>query len=150
MLAAFSCKKEINLVYQLDEVTLQQAEIEKNNVKTQLEFISIAYTDLFGTTISQHDLENMALAYDAFGDNKLMEDLIIRNLIVKNDNHIPETQDMRADPEGFVRDVYAGLFNREANEYELWYFTNLINEDTALTAELVYYSFLTADEYRTY
>ena len=45
---------------------------------------------------------------------------------------------------------YKKLFNRTPDEYELWFVTDMIQKDTALTAELIYFSLMTANEYRYY
>ncbi len=144
-----SCKKETSYVYQVNDVTVSQTDVNKENTKSVIEFISIAYSDIFGTTISQTDLENLSNMYDSFGDLKLMEDLIVRNFLNQT-NTIPSDQEMRADVNTFIKDTYHKLLNRDPNEFEIWYLTNEINEDTSITAELVYYGILTSDEYRTY
>ena len=144
-----SCKKETSYVYQVNDVNVSQTDVNKENTKSVIEFISIAYSDVFGTTISQNDLENLSNMYDSFGDLKLMEDLIIRNFLNQT-NTIPTDQEMKADVNTFIKDTYHKLLNRDPNEFEVWYLTNEINTDASITAELVYYGILTSDEYRTY
>ena len=76
-----SCKKDISYIYGVNDSTVNQPGVNKPNVKSTLEFISIAYSDLFGTSIGAGDLTDLSLCYVAFGDKKFTEDLIIRNFL---------------------------------------------------------------------
>jgi hypothetical protein len=51
-----SCSKEKDVIYDVNAVNVDDNSIDKSRAKTTSEFISIAYADLFGTTISQSDL----------------------------------------------------------------------------------------------
>lgn len=144
-----ACKKETTYVYDVNDVSISQEDVNKENTKSVIEFISITYSDIFGSTISQNDLEDLSDLYDSFGDLKLMEDLIVRNFL-NQPNTIPTDQEMRADISGFIKDTYHKLLNREPNEFENWYLTNTVESDTSITPELLYYGILTSDEYRTY
>ena len=97
----------------------------------------------------QRELDDINTAYLSFGDNKLIEDLIIRNFLTKP-NKIPTKSEMNADVEKFVSNTYKKLLNREPNEFEKWYLVDLIKKDATITPELFYYSILTSDEYRKY
>ena len=76
---AGGCKKETQYIYDVNPVTVEQEGGIKQHPKTTTEFISIAYSDLFGSTISNADLQKLNVAYSAFGDRKLIEDMIIKN-----------------------------------------------------------------------
>lgn len=145
-----SCKKEKEIVYGVNDVSVTQPGVNKPNVKSTFEFISIAYSDLFGTTISAGDLTDLSLAYLAFGDKKFIEDLIIRNFLKKTGVIIPTPTQMTADVPGFVKATYRKFYNRDPNEFEKWQVVNYINSTSTITPELVYYSFMTSDEYRYY
>ena len=73
-----ACKKEY--LFGVDDVDVVQNSASKNNVKTTTEFVSIAYSDIYGSTIPQVYLTKLSLAYLAFGDKKLVEDIIIKNM----------------------------------------------------------------------
>ena len=146
----FSCKKDQKYVYGVNDVTVTQPGANKPNVKSTIEFISIAYSDLFGTTISASDLTNLSLCYLAFGDKKFIEDLIIRNFLNKTGVIIPAQSQMSADVPAFVQATYRKFYNRDPNEFEKWQLVNYIQNNTSVTPELVYYSFMTSDEYRYY
>ena len=149
-----SCKKDkekvYDYVYNVNDEYVNQTGVNKPNVKSTLEFISIAYSDLFGTTIGQGDLTNLSLAYIAFGDRKFIEDMIIRNFLNKSGVIIPTKSEMTADVQTFVKNTYRKFYNRDPNEFEKWQIVNNINSDANATPELVYYAFMTSDEYRYY
>ncbi|MBT8195356.1 MAG: hypothetical protein HKO56_02215 [Bacteroidia bacterium] len=146
----FACTKEKTYLYEVNPVTVEQDGANKNNLKSDFEFISIAYSDLFGTTISRDDLVDLSLAYASFGDRKLVEDMIIRNFLNSSSVNIPTSTQMRSDIPQFISDTYGKLFNRAPNEFESWYVVNLIENDMSITSEIVYYSFMTSNEYRYY
>lgn len=146
----FSCKKDVSYIYDVNDVTVSQTGISKPNVKSTLEFISIAYSDLFGTTIGAGELTDLSLCYLAFGDKKFIEDLIIRNFLNKTGVIIPTQAAMTADVPAFVQATYRKFYNRDPNEFEKWQVVNYINGTATITPELVYYSFMTSDEYRYY
>lgn len=152
LLFAVSCKKEspTSYIYGVNTTTVSQDGVSKPNPKSTVEFISIAYSDLFGNTIDLNTLNELGTAYEAFGDKKLIEDLIIRNMLNAQQALIPSQASMSANVPAFIVSTYKKFYNREPNEFELWQFTNLINTDTSITPELVYYAFMTSNEYRYY
>lgn len=155
LMAAFGiggCKKDPpkSYIYGVNGMSVTQDGVAKPNVKSTVEFISIAYSDLFGNTIDQNTLTELGTAYMAFGDKKLIEDLIIRNFLNAQGASIPTVTEMNTDVPLFIVNTYKKFYNREPNEFELWQFTNLINSDTNITPELVYYAFMTSNEYRYY
>lgn len=149
-LAFVGCQKEKDIIYEVNDVNVSNPDGNKDNVKSLTEFISIAYTDLFGENISQAQLQTLAVPYAGFGDLKLIEDLIIKNFLNEPTVELPSSVEMRADVDAFVFESYQKLFNRDPNEFELWYVSNLIDENQDATPELVYYSLMTSNEYRYY
>jgi hypothetical protein len=149
--AGTSCKKAEDVyLYEVNEVTVNQPGVEKNNLKTELEFISLAYTDLFGATLSENQLYVLLNSYVSMGDKALISDIIIRNFLNDPGADIPSKQQMQQDPGSFISGAYKKFYLREPGEYERWYFINLIANDPDLTPEEIYYGFLTSDEYRFY
>jgi len=148
--AGNSCKKETDYIYGVTDVDLYPPGADKPNVKSTTEFISIAYSDIFGTTIPQDKLIKLQLAYSAFGDQKLIEELVVRNFLNQPANAIPTQAEMSANPEQFIKDTYIKFFSRKPDEYEFYYFKTTLAQDPALTPELVYYAMMTSNEYRYY
>ncbi|MEX1188826.1 MAG: hypothetical protein WED33_06165 [Bacteroidia bacterium] len=145
-----SCKKETVFVYEVDPVTSRKDDINKGIPKSTVEFISIAYSDVFGNTISQNNLSRLTLLYLAFGDKRLIEDLLVKNMLNSPNVSLMSNSQMRSDIPGFVQTIYSRLFNREPNELEAFSLEKSIIDDTELTPELIYYSMMTSDEYRYY
>jgi len=151
ILILFSCKKEKNVIYKLNDVIIEQNSANKDHLKSTTEFISIAYSDIFGTIISISKLSDLTQTYKAFGDKFLIEEMIIKNFLNEPTNLIPAIDTTSETAiENFVTDTYKKLYNRNPDEYELWFVADMITKDNDLTAELVYYSLMTSNEYRYY
>ena len=147
---AAGCKKENIYTYGVDEVDVQQPGANKPNVKSDLEIISIAHTDLFGTPIQPALLENMSQSYQAMGAKRLVIDMIILNFLNDPAVQIPSEASMRINSEQFVAECYARFFVREPGDFEQWLISDIIEKDASITPELVWYAFLTSNEYRYY
>jgi hypothetical protein len=145
-----SCKKETEFIYEVNDVQVSQEDIGKGIPKSTIEFLSIAYSDIFGSTISQNQLNRLSLLYLAFGDKKLLEDLLIKNMINRPESLLPSNQTMRADVDLFIVNAYQKLYNRSPNELEVFTLKKNINENAQMTAVMVYYAMMTSDEYRYY
>lgn len=147
---SIGCKKESNIIYQVNDVNVDKPNANKDYQKSLTEFISIAYTDLFGTNITQSELQTLAVPYAGFGDLKLIEDLIIKNFLNNQSVNIPSDSEMRDNVDQFLMDSYQKFYNRAPNEFELWHMNDLINDNTDITPELMYYAMMTSNEYRFY
>lgn len=146
-----SCKKdEKEYVYRINDIQVNQAGAEKPNVKTSTEYISIAYSDAFGANIPTSKLEELKKIYISFGDVAVTEDLIIRNFLGDGAVDLPTEESMNNNPEQFVIDTYKKIFNREPNEYEIWFVKDCIEKDSSVTPLVVYYSLMTSNEYRQF
>ncbi|MFQ3332690.1 MAG: hypothetical protein ACI84S_000490 [Thalassomonas sp.] len=151
VLALVSCKKEKKAVYALNDVNISQNSANKDHLKSTTEFISIAYSDIFGTVITTDKLADLSTMYRAFGDKKLIEEMVIKNFLNESTIQIPQIdRTSEITIQNFVSNSYKKLFNRTPDEYELWFVADMILKDDALTAELIYFSLMTANEYRYY
>ena len=151
ILLLFSCKKEKNVTYQLNDVTIENNLANKDHLKSTTEFISIAYSDIFGTVISTNKLADLTRIYKAFGDKKLIEQMVIKNFLNEPSIQIPQIDRSSISTiNSFVQNVYTKLYNRTPDEYELWFVADMITKDNDLTSELIYFSLMTANEYRYY
>ena len=151
ILLLFSCKKEKKITYQLNDVTIENNTANKDHLKSTIEFISIAYSDIFGTVISTNKLVELSQIYKAFGDKKLIEQMVIKNFLNEPSIQIPQIDRSSSGTINiFVQNMYTKLYNRTPDEYELWFVTDMIQKDTDLTSELIYFSLMTANEYRYY
>ena len=151
VLTLVSCKKEKKAVYGLNDVNISQNSANKDHLKSTTEFISIAYSDIFGTVITTDKLADLSTMYRAFGDKKLIEEMVIKNFLNESTIQIPQIdRTSEITIQNFVSNSYKKLFNRTPDEYELWFVTDMILKDDALIAELIYFSLMTANEYRYY
>lgn len=145
-----SCQKEEVYLYEVNDVKVRQEKGDKINVKSQTEFIAIAYSDLFEMGIDRPTLETLLAPYLAFGDQKLIEQMIIKSFLNVPGASIPTKQEMDADRAQFIKNAYTKFLAREPDEFELWHFEKLFAEDPSITPELFYFAILTSDEYRYY
>ena len=147
-----SCKKENPThIFGVTDVVVTQSSVDKNRLKTDVEFVSIAYADIFGASISQGELENVSVTYKSFGDKSLVIEMIIRKFIMNEGNNIPIIdRSSTSTTEVFVKDIYKKIYNREPSAFEKWYLSDLIKNESSITSEMVYYSLMTATEYRYY
>ena len=151
ILTLVSCKKEKKVTYHVNDVNITQNSAVKDHLKSTTEFISIAYSDIFGTVITTAKLADLSTMYRAFGDKKLIEEMVIKNFLNESTIQIPQIDRTSAiTVQNFVTNSYKKLFNRTPDEYELWFVTDIIIKDSDLTAELIYFSLMTANEYRYY
>lgn len=152
MLCIASCKNDDPYVmFEVDSVDVNQSVADKNRLKTDIEFVSIAYNDLFGTNISQNELEDIITSYKSFGDKSLVIEMIIRKFIATNNSNIPSIQrTSKENVEVFVQDTYEKIFNRTPNAMEKWHMTEYIFNDEEISADMVYFALMTSNEYRYY
>ena len=146
----FSCTTDKKYQYDVDPVTVTHDKGDKTNVKTTTEFISIAYSDLYGTTISQTKLINLNVAYAAFGDLKVVEERIVRNFLNDPQVVLPTVPSVNGDTSQFITNCYRKFFNRDPNEFELYHWKELIRTNTAVNPGTIYFTMMTSDEYRFY
>jgi hypothetical protein len=146
-----SCKKEVQTVYQVQNQVLYQNSSQKTNLKTTNQFISIAYNDLYNTSISTTQLNNLNTCLEAFGDQATMEDIIVKNLLANGGVSIPDSATMMADIPTFINQTYIRFYNRQPTAQELWKMQSLILQPgNHLNPQMIYYSVLTSTEYRYY
>ena len=86
----------------------------------------------------------------AFADVTIIEDLIIRNFLDDSEAVVPTDAEMRADVAVFVKTCYNQFYGREASGQEAWFLQKMIENNTGLTPDVIYYSFLTSNEYRQF
>ena len=95
---------------------------EKNRLKTDIEFVSIAHTDIFGSNISSNNLENIVTTYKSFGDKSLTIEMIIRKFIDDGGTNITAIdRSSKTSIESFVINTYKKLYNREPDAFEKWF-----------------------------
>lgn len=144
------CKQEVIDQYQINDVNLYSSASEKKNLKTDEQFISILYTDLFGKSIDNTELKKLNTSYSSFGDKVLVIDLMIRSMLSNAKAIVATNTTMRARPDEFIVDTYKRFLVRKPTEQEKWFLKNKIETNEDLKPADVYYALLTSDEYRYY
>ena len=150
LLAASACNKDQRVTYEVQTKELYQSAAQKQTLKTTIQFVSIAYSDLYNSSITSDQLNKLDLAYQAMGDKKIIEDMIIKNFLNQASSIIPTNTIMRNDVAAFVQNTYLRFYNRKPNEFEAWKMKDMIEKNTDITPKMVYYTLMTSNEYRYY
>lgn len=146
-----SCTKEIAP----DEFDVNQVELypsigAKNKVKSQEQYVSILYTNLFQQALSGNRLVEIIDCLESIGDKELGREVLISNFMNDPSVILPTDSLMRANPEQFIRASYERFFVRIPSEAEVTWFRNFIQAHPQLSAEMVYFSFALSNEYLYY
>ena len=75
-----ACKRDPSYIFVVYDVAVTKCWREKQ-IKKDIEFVSIAHADIFGSSISSNYLENIVTTYKSFGDKSLVIEMIIRKFI---------------------------------------------------------------------
>ena len=152
-----SCKKKIvenvnyeNTVFELDTLNLYENNVNKNKQKSSTQFISVLYRDLFSTSLSSANLNDLSILFSAQGDKQMATELLLSSYMNVPSVLIPTEQYMRQDVPAFVEETYIRFLLRRPTAYEKEYMTNLIEEDQGMNPELVYLAFAISNEYQFY
>jgi hypothetical protein len=137
-----ACEKEVDYLYEVNPVTVQ--------APGSVEFLTIAWADLFGTQIPQQELAKLNTVYVAFGDKKMIEDRILLNFLSKPGVQIPTQTNVSGDTLLYINNTYKKLYNRDANAFEKYYLKEQIRLNASMTSKVIWYALMTSDEYRYY
>lgn len=144
----FSCKKET--AYQVNEVKVQPPNANKTKLKTEGQFVSILYANLFQEALSANELVEITDIIMSIGDKDLAHEMVISNFMNKPGVTVPDDQEMRSDIGQFVEDTYERFLVRPPSEAERTFFINFIESRPILSAEMVYFAFALCNEYLYY
>lgn len=136
-------------IYDLGTIKVK-AEGEKVNLKSDLQFMTMAYRDLYGVDVPPTTLDLMRDAYVSFGDKALVIDEIVQALLLSPDLVLMSDQAMRADIDGFIQSSYAKFLLREPSAFEKVYWSGQIQDKVDLSVQDMYYVFMTCEEYKYY
>ncbi len=134
----------------LGEITVSASPIKKRQYKTHVQFIQIAYIDLFNKTMDPHRLMSTRLTFDAQGDDDINYKLYVRQLIEEASSQLPSESVIKKDPEKFTDDTYLKFYSRHPDGYENKLMADYINKDKNITAAKIYYILMTGEEYRMF
>jgi len=154
-----SCKKEIlqevvydNIIYHVDTVAIYESGLEKDRLKTPLQYISSVYSNLYFSSIPTNILDNLAVYRVSIGDKNLVNELII-NAMLQDPivlSNIPDNDEMRGDVNEFINTTYLRFFLRYPTEYEKYTMREMIENDLDMLPTDIYRAFLLSNEYQFY
>ena len=151
MLLAASCTKEIDAdQYELNTVQLYPSISAKNKLKSQEQYVSILYTNLFQQALSGNQLVQIIDCLESIGDKELGREVLISNFMNDPAVSLPSDSLMRHATNQFINDTYERFFVRIPSEAEVTWFRNFIEAHPQLSAEMVYVAFALSNEYLYY
>ena len=144
-----SCTQETQ---QIAPIHLKMPGQAKQKLKSEAQFISIAYSDLTGKTIEAGELETLVALYQSVGDKGLVGGMILKRLFKNPKVDFPADSQMRQNPENFVLECYQRFYNRQPDALETWYLDSLIrhDENRDLSPEKIWFEMMTSEEYRNF
>lgn len=145
-----SCKKEEDVLFELNKVGLYSSAAEKDKLKSSEQFVSILYTNLFQQAIASNDVFGISNCFDSIGDQELAREVLISNFFNNAGLQLPTADEMNADIEGFIIETFKRFFVRIPTEAEKTWVKNFITSNPYMTPELVYFSFALSNEYLYY
>lgn len=148
LLATTGCEKE--KIYDVNEETVLPPNANKTKLKSDQQYISILYANLFQTALSSDDLYEASECVQSVGDKDLVHEVLISNYMNRPEVVLPTNEEMRADLDGFITETYNRFLVRNPTESERQYFKNYISTNPNVTPELVYFSFALSNEYQYY
>ena len=157
VLMAVGCKKTItkevvydNVIYDIDTMYIYSSAFEKTKQKSDKQYISILYADLFKQNIPSKTLADLEQLKLANGDKNMANELIISSFMNTPGVQIPTDASMRANIDAFINDTFIRFYQRKPTEYERYFLKDLITKDTGITPELIYFGFAVSNEYLFY
>ncbi len=144
------CKRDEHLIYNVNEVYSQGTASQKGNLKSDPQYLSILYSNLFQRALSADALFDLNDLIESCGDKESIREVILSSWMNAPDKIIPTNQEMRADVDQFIIDTYMRFYVRLPSQSEKTWFRNFINSDPNVVPELVYLSFALSNEYLYY
>lgn len=149
-LALFACKEKKDYIYEVNELQTQSQTLQKGTLKTEEQYISILYANLFQKALSANELVEITNLIEACGDKETIHEVIISSFMNSPDKIIPTDAAMRADLPKFMEETYRRFLVRSPSEAEKTWFINFVGTNDKVSPELVYMAFALSNEYQYY
>lgn len=150
LLGIVACKKEKQVTFGVKEAVVYDDKSKKTKKKSEAEYISILYTNLYQTPISPTQLYKTQNVLVSIGDRNVANEMVLSNYFNTTGLQIPANTTMRSDIPLFIENTFKRFFLRYPTEGEKTFFKNYITRNPNLSVEMVYTSFATSDEYQYY
>ena len=145
-----SCKKDPEVLFELNNLELYPSAADKTKVKSNQQFVSILYTNLFQSAIPGSDVFELDALFKSIGDQDVAKEVLISNFFNQQGVQLPSTAEMNADIDTFIAETYKRFFVREPSVAETTWVKNFIQNNPYMSPELVFFSFALANEYQYY
>ncbi len=149
LLSTFSCTEDIYKVYDVNDIEVLPVNADKNKAKTDAQYVSIVFTNLFQNPIGTNNLLEALDAIRSIGDKQIAYDILVSKYM-QDTPILPSKQEMFDDPETFIRETYTRFYTRQPTEAELAWMLNYIQSNPDLTPDIFYFSFATSNEHYYY
>lgn len=146
----YGCKKHTDYLYELNEVESKLPNAEKRSLKSDEQYVSILYANLFQRALSADRVVEIKKLIDSIGDKETVHEVIISSFMNDPDVIIPTRAEAMTDLDGFIEETYQRFFVRHPTEAEKAWFRNYITSNENVTPELVYIAFAISNEYLYY
>ncbi len=154
LVVATGCKKkeEFNEIYELDEFNALPPSSGKLKVKTDEQYVSILYSNLFQEAISVSQLNEITKAMFSVGDKQLAREMVVNTFMKDPKVVLPPANSLVAENlDKFLEETYKRFMIRNISEAERKWFKNYItNTNPKPTVEEVYMAFALSNEYQVY
>lgn len=147
---SMSCKKEKVAEFGVAEQLIQDERTSKIKNKSEAEYISILYTNLYQKPISPNQLFKTQTVLVSIGDRSVANEMLLSNYFNTGQVIIPSDADMRSDIDAFVENSYKKFFLRYPNEAEKLFFKNYIGGNAKVSVEMVFTAMSVCNEYQYY
>ncbi|MEO5581737.1 MAG: hypothetical protein ABIR66_03530 [Saprospiraceae bacterium] len=144
-----SCQRDF-YVYDINDQTILPVNSQKIKPKSISQYISILYTNFFQRAISPNSMLRAQKAIESIGDKQVAFDILLSKYMNDPKVILPSNEEMRKDPEAFIRATYKRFLVREPTEAELNWMLNYIKSRPNVTPEHFYFAFGTCNEHFHY
>ncbi|MDG2425248.1 MAG: hypothetical protein P8M07_01550 [Flavobacteriales bacterium] len=150
MLLTPGCRPDPEVTFDLQTFEVDADGADKDRLKTDDQWVSILYANLFQETLAAGDLFEIKQCLESIGDQKIARAVVVSNMMGSEDVILPSIEEMDTDLDAFIRETYVRFLVRYPSEAETTWLANFIENHPAMTPELVYSSFALSDEYLYY
>ncbi len=145
-----ACNKvEVN-EYEVNPVTVNSNGVSKSRQKSDLQLISIMFSDVFGRAISQNELQMLANTYNSLGDKQVIINRFTWRFLNDPSADLPANTELVNNPTEVIETLFARYLSRPPGEMEVWYYQNWIADNPDLEVKHLAFVLLTSDEYKFY
>lgn len=146
------CKKkeDFNEIYELDEFNALPPNSGKIKEKTNEQYVSILYSNLFQEAISTGELSEIIKAMYSVGDQQLAREMVVNTFMKNPKLKLPTEQYMRGQTSKFLDETYKRFMIRNVSEAERKWFQIYITNNPEVTVQEIYMAFALSNEYLVY